>query len=76
MIVVSGDGTKTSDEVCIGEECFYVMYSDDTSVTMLAKYNLHVGNIVDESWRVTPLVNPTGIQDEMLRDIILMVNFL
>ena len=42
--VVSGDGTKTSDEVCIGEECFYVMYSDDTTVTMLAKYNLYVGN--------------------------------
>ena len=42
--VVSGDGTQKSDEVCIGEECFYVMYSDDTSITMLAKYNLHVGN--------------------------------
>ena len=38
--VVSGDGTQTSDEVCIGEECFYVMYSDETTVTMLAKYNL------------------------------------
>ena len=42
--VVSGDGTQKSDEVCIGEECFYVMHSDDTSVTMLAKYNLYVGN--------------------------------
>ena len=42
--VVSGDGTNTSDEICIGEECFYVMYSDDTTVTMLAKYNLYVGN--------------------------------
>ena len=42
--VVSGDGTNKSDEVCIGEECFYVMYSDDTTVTMLAKYNLYVGN--------------------------------
>ena len=47
--VVSGDGTKTSDEVCIGEECFYVMYSDDTTVTMLAKYNLYVGNYVSDS---------------------------
>ena len=41
--VVSGDGTQTGDEVCIGEECFYVMYSDETTVTMLAKYNLYVG---------------------------------
>jgi len=44
ITVVKGDGTQKSDEVCIGEECFYVMYSDDTSVTMLAKYNLYVGN--------------------------------
>ena len=47
--IVSGDGTKTSDEVCIGEECFYVMYSDETSVTMLAKYNLYVGNYASNS---------------------------
>ena len=44
ITIVSGDGTQTGDEVCIGEECFYVMYSDDTSITMLAKYNLYVGN--------------------------------
>ena len=44
ITIVSGDGTQKSDEVCIGEECFYVMYSDDTSITMLAKYNLYVGN--------------------------------
>ena len=42
--VVSGDGTNTSDEVCIGEECFYVISSTDTTVTMLSKYNLPVGN--------------------------------
>ena len=48
--VVSGTGTQTSDEVCIGEECFYVMYSDDTTVTMLAKYNLYVGGEYNSSW--------------------------
>ena len=48
--VVSGTGTNTSDEVCIGEECFYVMYSDDTSITMLAKYNLYVGGELNSSW--------------------------
>ena len=47
--VVSGDGTQKSDEVCIGEECFYVMYSDETTVTMLAKYNLYVGGEYDGS---------------------------
>ena len=49
ITVVSGDGTKTSDEVCIGDECFYVMYSDETTVTMLAKYNLYVGGVYDTS---------------------------
>ena len=48
--VVKGDGTQKSDEVCIGEECFYVMYSDETSVTMLAKYNLYVGGEYKGSW--------------------------
>ena len=48
--VVSGDGTNTSDEVCIGEECFYVMYSDDDSITMLSKYNLYVGGEYSNGW--------------------------
>ena len=61
--VVKGDGTQKSDEVCIGEECFYVISSTDEEVKMLAKYNLHVGNTYGGS-TATPLVNPTGIQDE------------
>ena len=61
--VVSGDGTQVGNEVCIGEECFYVISSDSSTVTMLAKYNLHVGNTVDEGFNVTPLVSPTGKQD-------------
>ena len=65
--VVSGDGTQTGDEVCIGEECFYVMYCDDTSVTMLAKYNLLVGNKYDKTNKTVPLENPTGVQDETAR---------
>ena len=62
--VVKGEGTQKSDEICIGEECFYVMYSDDTSVTMLAKYNLYVGNKYDMTNGAVALENPTGIQDE------------
>ena len=46
--VISGDGSKTGDEVCIGDECFYVISSTDSTVTMLSKYNLLVGYSVDE----------------------------
>ena len=62
--VVSGDGTQVGDEVCIKNECFYVISSTDTTVTMLSKYNLHVGNSVDENYSPTPLASPTGIQDK------------
>ena len=62
--VVSGDGTQTSDEVCIGEECFYVMYSDETSVTMLAKYNLYVGGEHDRSTWTAYGDEATGKQDQ------------
>ena len=64
VTVVSGDGTKEGNEVCIKNECFYVISSTDSTVTMLSKYNLHVGNSVDEDWNVTPLASPTGIQDK------------
>ena len=62
--VVSGDGTQTGDEVCIGEECFYVISSTDDTVTMLSKYNLHVGYSVSAAGTKLLLENPTGIQDE------------
>ena len=51
--VVSGNGTQSGDEVCIENECFYVMYSDDETVTMISKYNLYVGgtyNHSNKSW--------------------------
>ena len=41
--VISGDLNTLGSEICIGEECFYVMYSDEDTVTMLAKYNLYAG---------------------------------
>ena len=61
--VVSGNGTQVGNEVCIKNECFYVMYSDDTTVTMLAKYNLDVGNICTSENVCTPLASPTGLQN-------------
>ena len=36
------------DEICIKDECFNVISSDENNVTMLAKYNLNVGNNVQE----------------------------
>ena len=63
--IVSGDGTNKSDEVCIGEECFYVMYSDDTTVTMLAKYNLYVGGECNSGWTAYG-DEATGIQDSTM----------
>ena len=61
--IISGDLETVGSEVAIGDEHFYIISSDEDSVTMLAKYNLHVGNSVDSSWRPTLLENPTGIQD-------------
>ena len=62
--LVSGKIDEVGSEVCIKDECFYIISNDGSTVTMLAKYNLHVGNSVDEDFNFTPLSNPTGIQDE------------
>ena len=64
--VISGDGTQKSDEVCIGEECFYVMYSDETTVTMLAKYNLYVGGEYNNSNWTAYGAEATGKQDSTM----------
>ena len=64
--VISGDGTQKSDEVCIGEECFYVMYSDETTVTMLAKYNLYVGGEYNGSNWIAYGDKATGKQDSTM----------
>ena len=66
--IVSGNGTQVGDEVCIGIECFYIISSDDDSVTMLAKYNLYVGNgrTLGTS-SCTPYGNEaTGLQDSTM----------
>ena len=43
MGIVSGDYDTIGSEICIGEEYFYVIGSDEESVIMLAKYNLYAG---------------------------------
>ena len=60
--VVSGDMYTMGSEICIGEECFYVISSNEDSVTMLAKYNLEVGNVCTSSSSCTPIDNASGVQ--------------
>ena len=62
--VVSGDGTQIGNEVCIAKECFYVIGNDGTNVSMLAKYNLNVGYVVEDgSYELFEMEDATGIQD-------------
>ena len=60
--IVSGDGTSTDSEVCIGEECFYVISSTNETVTMLTKYNLYAGGMHDNSTWTAYGEEATGIQ--------------
>ena len=62
--IVSGTGSNIGDEICLDTECFYVISSSDTEITMLAKYSLLVGNRYDAISGVIPLENATGIQNE------------
>lgn len=57
------------DEYAIGEEHFYVINTNDTKVSMLAKNNLNVGYEYKDcneqhECDITEMINPTGIQDE------------
>ena len=68
--VVSGTGYNVGDEVCIDTECFYVISSNDDTVTMFSKYNLMVGSKmlkVDGNVKVVNLDSVTGIQDSTAR---------
>ena len=49
--VVSGDGKTIGDEVCLGEECFYVIKYDfnKEDIYLLAKYNLNAGGYYEST---------------------------
>ena len=64
--VVSGDGTQVGSEVCIKDECFYVISSDETTVTMLAKYNLYVGGVYNSGWTAYGWDEATGKQNSTM----------
>ena len=60
--IVSGDFETVGSEICFGNECFYVVSSSENAVSLFAKYNLYVGNSIDESYNYTEL-EPTYLQD-------------
>ena len=61
--IVSGDMDTVGSEICIQEECFYVISSNSYSVTMLAKYNLFVGGVHDGKTWTAYGEEATGKQD-------------
>ena len=67
--VISGDLQTVGSEVAIGDEHFYIISSDEDSVTMLAKYNLYVGNECTYSTSSSCIPygeEATGIQDSTM----------
>ena len=53
-----GDGVaELGDEVCIGNECFYVLTNDGTNIKMLAKYRIDVSY---NTTRKNRLQSPSG----------------
>lgn len=41
--VISGTGKNIGDEICIEDECFYVIENNGKEVKLFAKYNLYAG---------------------------------
>ena len=62
VVFANDDINEIGTIVTIGTEQFYTIGTDGDNVKLLAMYNLHVGNSVTD-WVVTPLENPTGMQD-------------
>ena len=53
------------DMITCSGEGFYVISNDGTTISMLAEYNLDVGNIYDHNTKTsTAIENPTGIQNK------------
>lgn len=46
--VTDGDGENIGDEITCGKEVFYVVASDESSVTMFSKYNIDLEKIVQK----------------------------
>ena len=64
--LLSGDLDTVGSQVSIGDENFYIISSDKSSVTMLAKYNLYAGGVSDGSTWTPYGDEATGIQDSTM----------
>ena len=67
--IIKGDINTLGSEICIDQECFYVISNDGNNVSMVAKYNLDVGyNIsieqIDGEYqeKIEPVANQTNKQ--------------
>ena len=64
--IINGDLETVGSEVALGDEHFYIISNTNGKVTMLAKYNLEVGDICTSSTSCTPIDNPSGIQNSQM----------
>ena len=74
LIDKDGDNVASlSDEIECAGEYFHVMENDGKTISMLAKYNLDVGNYNTSSSTISiaAIQNPTGIQNKKARGAIL-----
>ena len=46
--IINGNGKDIGSEIACGSEHFYVIFSNDNEIKMLAKYNLYVGANYDK----------------------------
>ena len=67
LVSANGDINVPGTIVCIGDQQFYTIGTEDDNVKLLSMFNLYVGNSVDSSWNVTPLESPTGKQEQNAR---------
>ena len=65
--LVSGNLDTVGSEVCIENECFYIISSTEKNVTMLAKYNLYAGGMTSQSTHFGYGSEATGIQDSTMK---------
>ena len=74
--LISGDLNTPGSEICIENECFYLISNDGINVAMLAKYGLHVGNVVtvydysNNNIVVESLSDSSGIQNSTVRGFV------
>lgn len=64
--LVSKELDEVGSEVCIKDECFYVISNDGSTVSMFSKYYLYVGGTYENSILTAYGDEATGIQDSSM----------